>query len=147
MIALDFSLPVKYVRNDVLSFNVGVINSTIETLVFVFNWDFILFLMLLGMFANKLCFWRTQEIQDLLASALVEAGAQDTGSWMPSTLKLPYHKWEGSLFTLALLHNFTLVKVKEVCLTGWAFLHLVKCYSSHLKMLCEDKSWYYCSCR
>ena len=71
-------------------------------------------------------------------SALVEAGAaQDTGSCMPPMLKMPYHKREGSLFTSALLHYFTLVKVKEVCLTGWAFLHLVIFYSSHLKMVCE----------
>ena len=48
-------------------------------------------------------------------SALVEAGAaQDTGSCMLSTRKMSYHKWEGSRFTLALLHNFTLVKVKNV---------------------------------
>ena len=72
-------------------------------------------------------------------SALVEVGAdQDTGSCMPSTLKMPYQKWEGSIFTLALLHNFTLMKVKEVFLTGCVFLHLVKFYS-RLKMLCEDK--------
>ena len=54
------------------------------------------------------------------ASVLVGARAgQDTGSCMPPTLKMPHHKWEGSLFFSALLHNFTL----------------------------EDKSWYYCSCR
>ena len=45
---------------------------------------------------------------------------------MLPTLKMPYHKWEGSLFTSDLLHDFTLVKVEEVNLTGWAFLHLVK---------------------
>ena len=80
-------------------------------------------------------------------SDLVEAGAaQDTGSCMPPTLKMAYHKWEGSLFTSGLIHNFTLVKAEEVRLTGWTFLHLVKFYS-HLKMLCEDKSWHYCSSR
>ena len=53
------------------------------------------------------------------ASVLVEDGAgQDTGGCMPPTLKMPHHKWEGSLFFLALLHNFTLMKVKEVCLTS-----------------------------
>ena len=47
-------------------------------------------------------------------SALVEAGAaQETGSCIPSMIIMPYHKWEGSLFTLALLH-FILVKVKEL---------------------------------
>ena len=40
--------------------------------------------------------------------------AQDTGRLMSPTLKMPYHKWEGLLFTLGLLHNFTLVKVEEV---------------------------------
>ena len=40
-------------------------------------------------------------------SVLVEAGAaQDTGRLMLLTLKMPYHNWEGSLFTLGLLHNF-----------------------------------------
>ena len=54
------------------------------------------------------------------ASALVEAGAGlDTYSCVPPTLEIPYYKWEGSLFTSGLLHNFTLVKVEEVCLTGW----------------------------
>ena len=49
----------------------------------------------------------------------VEAGAaQDSGTCMPFTLKIPYHKWEGSLYTSTISHNFTLVKVKEVCLTG-----------------------------
>ena len=82
------------------------------------------------------------------ASVLVESGSgQDNGSCMSPTLKMSYHKWEGSLIFSALLHNFTSGKVKEVCLTGWTFLHLVKFYSSHLKMLCEDKSWHYCSCQ
>ena len=72
-------------------------------------------------------------------SVLVKAGAaQDTGKLIPSTLKVPYHKWEGSLFTLGLLHNFTLVKVEEVRLTGWIFLQFVKLYF-RLKLLCEDK--------
>ena len=46
-------------------------------------------------------------------SVLVEARAgQDTCSCMPPTLKMPHRKWEGSLFFSALLHNFTLVKVR-----------------------------------
>ena len=78
-------------------------------------------------------------------SVLVDAGAaQDTGSRIPTVLKISYHKWEGLLFTSGLLHNFTLVKLEEVCLTGWTFLHFVKFYS-HLTLLCEDKSWHYCN--
>ena len=66
-------------------------------------------------------------------SVLVEAGAgQDTGRLVLPSLKIPYHKWEGSLFTMGFLHNFTLMKVKEVRLTGWTFLHLVKFYSNFL---------------
>ena len=45
--------------------------------------------------------------------------------------------WEfqvGSLFTLDPLHNFTHIKVKEVCLTEWT-LHLKKVFPSHSKML------------
>ena len=99
-----FSLPVKQVRFDTYYFSL--------TLVLVIPqieiWDFKLFLMLLGLLANKLCFLRSQA-----------GGAQETGSCIPRTLKIPYHKWEGLLFTSVLLHNFTLVKVKEVCLTGW----------------------------
>ena len=50
---------------------------------------------------------------------LVETGAaQDASRLMPPTLKVLYHKWEGWRFTLGLLHNFTLVKVEEVRLTG-----------------------------
>ena len=80
--------------------------------------------------------------------ALVEAeDAEDSGNCMSPTLKMPYRKWEGSLFTSAILHSFTLVKVKEVCLTGWTSYHLVKYYYSHLKMLCEDKNLHYCSCQ
>ena len=57
-------------------------------------------------------------------SVLVEVGAaEDTGSCMPPPLKIPYHKWEDSLFTLGIL---TLVKVEKVCLTGWTFLHLLQ---------------------
>ena len=66
-------------------------------------------------------------------NVLVEAGAaQDTGRLMPPTLKMPYHKWEGSLFTLGLLHNFTLVKVEELRFTEWTFLRLVKFFSHFL---------------
>ena len=32
----------------------------------------------------------------------------------------------GSLLTSGLLHNFTHVKLKEVCLTGWTFLYLFR---------------------
>ena len=79
--------------------------------------------MLLGLLANKLCFLRSQEFQDLLGQCpdIGTGDAQDTGSCMPPMLKIPYHKSKGSLFTSALLHNFTLVKVKKVCLTGWLF--------------------------
>ena len=45
---------------------------------------------------------------------------------MLPTLKMPYHKWEGSVFNSGLLHDFTLVKIEEVDLIGWIFLHLVK---------------------
>ena len=38
----------------------------------------------------------------------------------------------GSLFTSGLLHNFTQVKVKEVCLTEWT-LHFFKKLSFSLK--------------
>ena len=48
---------------------------------------------------------------------------------------MPHQKWEGLLFTPGLLHSFTLVKVEEAYLAGWAFLHLVKFYSSHLKIV------------
>ena len=44
---------------------------------------------------------------------------------MLPTLKMPYYKWEGSLFISGLLHNFIMVKVEEVHLTGWTFLRLV----------------------
>ena len=58
-------------------------------------------------------------------SVLVEAGAaQDTGSCMPLTIKIQYHKWEGSRFTSGLLHNITLVKVEEVRLTGWTLCYV-----------------------
>ena len=150
MIAHDFSLHVKRARFDTYYFRlilVLVIPQLKPWFLFLI-WNFILSLMLLGLFANKLYFWRSQEIlKAFWTSDLVEAGAaQDTGSCLLSTLKMPYHKWEGSLFTLALLHSFTLVKVKEVCLTGWIILHLVKLYS-HLKMFCQDGSWHYCSCQ
>ena len=36
--------------------------------------------------------------------------------------------------TSDLLHNFTLVKVEEVHLTGLTFLHLIKSYYFHLKI-------------
>ena len=51
-------------------------------------WDFILFLVLLGLFSNKLGFGRSQDMKyTLLASALVEAEAgQDTGSCIPCHL-------------------------------------------------------------
>ena len=66
-------------------------------------------------------------------SVLVEAGAhQDTERLVVPILKMSYHKWDGLLFTLGFLHNFTLVKVEEVRLTGWNFLHLVKSYSHFL---------------
>ena len=61
------------------------------------------------------------------ASALVEPGdSQDINSCMQPTLKMSYHKWEGAIFTSGFLdlHEFTLVKVEEVCLTGWTFLHM-----------------------
>ena len=67
------------------------------------------------------------------ASALeIQAGAgQDTGSCMPSVLEMPYH-------------DFTLVKVEEVCLTRWTVVLLVKFYYFHLKNCNEKiKSWHY----
>ena len=51
---------------------------------------------------------------------LVEAGfVQDTGSCIPPTLVIPWHKWEDSLFTSGLLLNITPLKVEEVCLTAF----------------------------
>ena len=47
--------------------------------------------MLLGLFANKLGFWRSREIEDLLDKCLEVGANQDTGSCMPPTLKMPYH--------------------------------------------------------
>ena len=38
-------------------------------------------------------------------------------------------KWPCSLFTSNFLNNFTQVKIKEACLTVWAFLHLIKFFS------------------
>ena len=73
--------------------------------------------MLLGLFANKLCFWRSKEIKDLLGQCPEAGSAQDTASCMPPTLKISYDIWERTLFTSAHLHNFTLGKVKEICLT------------------------------
>ena len=61
---------------------------------------------------------------------IVAKAGQDTGSCIPPTLEMPFHKLESSLF----LHNFTVIKVEKVCVTGWTFLHLVKFYSSHLKI-------------
>lgn len=73
-------------------------------------------------FIKSISFW---------SSALVEAGpGMNTGSRMPSTLEIPYYKLEGSLFTLGLLHNYTLAH-----LTGRSFLNLVKFYSFHLKIV------------
>ena len=77
------------------------------------------------------------------ASNLVEVGAgQDTGSCMLPKLEIPdhylytYRKWAGSLFTSGFVHNFTHVKVKEVCfIVEWTFLNPINVYSSHLKML------------
>ena len=66
-------------------------------------------------------------------SVLVEAGpAQDIGRLMLPTLKMPYNKCGGSLFTLGLLLNIALVKVEDACFTGWTFLHPVKFYSHFL---------------
>ena len=139
MIIYGFFLPVKQVKNWylLLSFNVCISNST--------NWNF-------GCF----CFWFelhivpdfTRIIQYLQinwvskglkkskafwVSVLVETGAaEDTGRLMSPMLKMPHSKREGSLLTLDLLHNFTLVKVEVVCLTRWTFLHLVKFYSHFL---------------
>ena len=96
--------------------------------------------MLLGLLAEKYCFRRSQD-KIFWASVLVEAGtAQDTGSSMPPTLKMQHNKWEGSQFTSAFLHNFTLVEIKEVCLTEQTFLHLVKFYTSHLELLCKGEN-------
>ena len=36
---------------------------------------------------------------------------------------------------MGFLHNFTLVKVEEICLTGWTFLHLVKLNFFMLKIV------------
>ena len=72
---------------------------------------------------------------------MVEAGAgQNTGSCMLPKIEdaillfINIRKWAGLLLTSGLLHNFTQIKVKDVCLTERA-LHLVKNYPSHLKML------------
>ena len=74
------------------------------------------------------------------ASVLVEVGAaQDTGSYMSPARKIPYHKWESSIFFLALLYTYfypgQLVKVKEAYRTWWTFLHLVKFYSYYCFIL------------
>ena len=63
---------------------------------FIYIWDFALFLVLLGLFANKLGFQGLQKMQDQWVSPLIETGAgQYTGSCMPTTLEMPYRKWEG----------------------------------------------------
>ena len=147
MMAHNFSLLVKQERIDTYYFRLMLVLVIPRLkLRFLFLiWDFILFLMLLRVLANKLCSWRSQKIQDLWD--------QCSGrSWgllrtLSPTLKMPYHKSKGPLFTLALLNNFILAKVKEVCLAGWIFLRLAKYYSSHLKILCKDEIWHYCSCR
>ena len=59
-------------------------------------------------------FEKGQGLLPPLSSYAPEVGAaQDTRSCMLPTLKISYHKWEGFLFISALLHNFTLVKVKK----------------------------------
>ena len=63
---------------------------------FIYIWDFVLFLVLLKLFGNKLGFQGLQKMQDQWASPLMETGAgQYTGSGMPTTLEMPYRKWEG----------------------------------------------------
>ena len=50
---------------------------------------------------------------------MVEAGAgPDVCNYVPPTLEMANRKLECSLFTLSLLHSFTLMKLKEVSLTG-----------------------------
>ena len=61
------------------------------------------------------------------ASALVEArAAHDLCSCMPPTLEKQYYKWESSLFTFGLLHNFALGKVEEVSLRSGLFISCKK---------------------
>ena len=84
-------------------------------------WDFILFLVILGLFSNKLGFLRSQQIQYLLGCHCLGRSWRWSGHWhlhdMPSKLgnALPLfinvRKWVGSLLTLDLLNNLTQVKV------------------------------------
>ena len=80
----------------------------IKNLVFVLKLRLRIVPDILELFANKLCFCRSQEIQELL-------GQCSGRSWM------------------------------EPLSTVIAACHLVKFYSSHLKMLCEHKRCNYCS--
>ena len=137
MIVYDFFFPIKQVKNWylLLSLNAGISNFT--------NWNFGCFCF---WFETSYCSWcykdylqinwvskALKKSKTFCVSVLVRGGAaQDTGRLMSPTLIMPYHKWEGSRFTLGLLHNFTLSNVEEVLLTGWTFLHLVKFHSHSL---------------
>ena len=121
-------------------------------LFFLFQiWDFTLLLVLLGLFFNKFG-WLSQEIQYLLVFQCPGRSWNWSGHWwlhaMPSklgnalTLFIIVRKWVGLVFSSNLLHNFTWVKVKEVCLTGW-ILHLKKGCPSQSKTLLWN--WHYYS--
>ena len=127
IIIYELSLPVNQVKIDTYYFRLMLV--FVRLFLFLI-WYFMLFLILLGLSANKLGFWRSQEIQDLLVQCPGRSWSC-SGSCMLPTLKMPYHKWESSLFTSSLSHNFTLVKVDKVQLTGGTFLHLVKFKNVH----------------
>ena len=109
MIVHEFSLPVKQVRIDTYYFRlmlVLVIPQIEISVIFYFTLrlHFVLDVTRISYLQINWVFEGRKKSKTFWVSVLVEArAAQDTDSCMPPTLKMPYHKWDGLIFTSGLL--------------------------------------------